>query len=88
MMCSVDAFSLCNSSADQLGRYQLGDLGLIPRPEQHIPTNLDKVRQIETTRLGALKRVVNKSVATQTVSTAKVIFSQHCQVNIQPALPR
>lgn len=61
-------------SADQLGRYQLGDLGLIPRPEQHIPTNLDKVRQIETTRLGALKRVVNKSVATQTVSTAKVMF--------------
>ena len=53
--------------------YKLGDLGLIPRPEEHIPSNQDKVKEISATnQLGALKRVLTKSVAVQTVSAPKV----------------
>ena len=53
--------------------YQLGDLGLIPRPKHTIPTNFEKMKELsQTTRLGALKKVLTKSVGVQTVSSPKV----------------
>lgn len=55
--------------------YQLGDLGLIPRPAQQIPTSLDKMKELSvTTRLGTLKKVLTRSVAVQTVSAPKAMF--------------
>jgi len=58
-----------------LPHYQLGDLGLIPRPAQHIPTNLEQMQELSaTTRLGSLKKVLTKSVAIQTVSAPKAMF--------------
>ena len=56
-----------------LPHYQLGDLGLIPRPKQPIPTSLDKMRVLSaTTRLGGLRKVLCRSVGIQTVSAPKV----------------
>ena len=56
-----------------LPHYQLGDLGLIPRPKQTIPTSLDKMRVLSaTTRLGGLRKVLCRSVGIQTVSAPKV----------------
>ncbi len=56
-----------------LPHYQLGDLGLIPRPSQPIPSNFDKMKELSTTtRLGSLKKVLTRSVAVQTVSAPKV----------------
>ena len=56
-----------------LPHYQLGDLGLIPRPKEHIPTRYEQMKDLSTTtRLGTLKKVLTKSVAVQTVSTPKV----------------
>lgn len=55
--------------------YQLGDLGLIPRPKDNIPTNFEKMKELSaTTRLGSLKKVLTRSVAVQTVSSAKAMF--------------
>ncbi|XP_064648997.1 cilia- and flagella-associated protein 157-like [Lineus longissimus] len=68
---------IVRKSGGTLPHYQLGDLGLIPRPEQHIPTSYDKMRELSaTTRIGAggLKRVPMKSVAIQTVSAPKALF--------------
>lgn len=56
-----------------LPHYQLGDLGLIPRPKEHIPTHFEQMKDLSTTtRLGAIKKVLTRSVAVQTVSTPKV----------------
>ena len=53
--------------------YQLGDLGLVPRPNHYIQTSVDRTRELTaTTRLGGLKKVLTRSVAIQTVSTPKV----------------
>ncbi|XP_076091761.1 cilia- and flagella-associated protein 157-like isoform X2 [Mytilus galloprovincialis] len=58
-----------------LPHYQLGDLGLIPRPKQHIPTSFEQMRVLSaTTRLGNLKKVLTRSVAIQTVSAPKALF--------------
>jgi len=58
-----------------LPHYQLGDLGLIPRPAHHIPTHLEQMKELSaTTRLGNLKKVLTKSVAVQTVSAPKAMF--------------
>ncbi|KAF6038407.1 C9orf117 [Bugula neritina] len=55
--------------------YKLGDLGLVPRPTQNIPTSIDRTKGLsETTRLGSLKRVLTKSVGIQTVSAPKALF--------------
>ncbi|KAL5021759.1 hypothetical protein ScPMuIL_000914 [Solemya velum] len=65
-------------AADESGtlpHYQLGDLGLIPRPKHQIPTNMDKMRVLSaTTRLGGLRRVLTRSVGIQTVSAPKAMF--------------
>ncbi|XP_061169615.1 cilia- and flagella-associated protein 157-like [Saccostrea echinata] len=62
-------------SGGTLPHYQLGDLGLIPRPKNHIPTSVDKMRVLSaTTRLGGLRKVLTKSVAVQTVSAPKALF--------------
>lgn len=61
------------SKVGTLPHYQLGDLGLIPRPKQPIPSNFDKMKDLSaTTRLGSLKKVLTRSVAIQTVSAPKV----------------
>ena len=63
-----------------LPHYQLGDLGLIPRPKQHIPTSFEQMRVLSaTTRLGNLKKVLTRSVAVQTVSAPKV--NSRCLIN-------
>jgi len=55
--------------------YQLGDLGLVPRPSHAIPTSMDKTKALsETTRLGSLRRVLTKSIGIQTVSAPKALF--------------
>lgn len=56
-----------------LPHYQLGDLGLIPRPQNAIPSHTDKMRVLsDTTRLGGLRKVLTRSVGIQTVSAPKV----------------
>ncbi|GFS18027.1 cilia- and flagella-associated protein 157 [Elysia marginata] len=58
-----------------LPHYVLGDLGLIPRPTQNITTSVDKMRHIaQASKLGSLRGVLHKSVATQTVSAPKALF--------------
>lgn len=58
-----------------LPHYVLGDLGLIPRPTQTITTSVDKMRHItQASKLGSLRGVLHKSVATQTVSAPKALF--------------
>ena len=64
---------IARSAGGTLPHYQLGDLGLIPRPKHHIPTNFEKMKELSaTTRLGSLKKVLTRSVATQTISSPKV----------------
>ena len=61
--------------------YQLGDLGLIPRPAQNIPSSVEKMKESATaSRLGGLKKVLTKSVATQTISAPKVSLTS-CRSN-------
>ncbi|GFO48575.1 cilia- and flagella-associated protein 157 [Plakobranchus ocellatus] len=58
-----------------LPHYVLGDLGLIPRPTQTITTSVEKMRHItHAAQLGSLRGVLQKSVATQTVSAPKALF--------------
>ena len=75
-----------------LPHYQLGDLGLIPRPKQTIPTSLDKMRVLSaTTRLGGLRKVLCRSVGVQTVSAPKVRFGllwTHVMLNLETCLNR
>ena len=53
--------------------YRPGDFGLIPRPQQHIQTNIEKMHELsQTSRLGSLKKVLTRSISTQTISTPKV----------------
>ena len=63
-----------------LPHYQLGDLGLIPRPTQHIASNFERMQELSaTTRLGTLKKVLTKSVAVQTNSAPKVRRIHACK---------
>ena len=53
--------------------YKPGDVGLIPRPEQRIQTNIEKMHELsQTTRLGTLKKVLTRSIGVQTISSPKV----------------
>ncbi len=53
--------------------YKLGDLGLIPRPALHIPSSLDKMKDYPpASGLGGLRKILTKSVGTQTLSSQKV----------------
>ncbi|XP_033758473.1 cilia- and flagella-associated protein 157-like [Pecten maximus] len=55
--------------------YQPGDLGMIPRPENPIPTSLEKMRvKSATTRLGELRKMLTNSVGVQTVSAPKSLY--------------
>ena len=68
--------------------YQLGDLGLIPRPAQNIPSSVEKMKESATASgLGGLKKVLTKSVATQTISAPKVSlaswWSNFVNINFQ-----
>jgi len=70
----------------QVSHYQLGDLGLIPRPKQTIPTNFEKMKELSaTTRLGGLKKVLTKSVQTQTISAPKAMFFADQLLSKMPA---
>jgi len=53
-------------------RYQLGDVGLVPRPGQHITSNTEKMKSMEDDQAKTLRRVANKSISTQTASATKV----------------
>ncbi|XP_074654771.1 cilia- and flagella-associated protein 157-like [Tubulanus polymorphus] len=66
---------ICRTPRGTEPHYQLGDLGLIPRPNDRIPTSIDKVQKsVAGQHLGSLKRVLTKSVAIQTVSSPKALF--------------
>lgn len=63
------------SKGSTLPHYSLGDLGLIPRPKQNIPTFLETTQNLSaTTRLGGLRKVLTRSVGVQTVSAPKALF--------------
>lgn len=63
------------AQGNTLPHYSLGDLGLIPRPKQNIPTFLETTQALSsTTRLGGLRKVLTRSVASQTVSAPKALF--------------
>jgi len=67
--------SSLKSPGGSLPHYSLGDLGLIPRPAHAITTSVDKMKVIsKNVKLGALRGVLQKSVATQTVSAPKALF--------------
>ena len=78
--CSITLRELTPSSGTPnldgtLPHYQLGDLGLIPRPKHHIASNTEKIQELSaTTRLGTLKKILTKSVGIQTVSAPKVRY--------------
>jgi len=56
-----------------VAHYQLGDLGIIPKPDQYIPTYFEKMRDATAVQqLGSLKKVLTRSVGVQTISTQKV----------------
>ncbi|KAI8771306.1 cilia- and flagella-associated protein 157 [Biomphalaria glabrata] len=58
-----------------LPHYSLGDLGLVPRPSQHVPTSLEKTKlSAKTTKLGALHGVLSRSVSTQTMNAANSVL--------------
>ncbi|XP_041368419.1 cilia- and flagella-associated protein 157-like [Gigantopelta aegis] len=62
-------------SGGTLPHYNLGDLGLIPRPKRFPPTNTEKMNALSvTTRLGALRKVLTRSIGIQTVSVPKAMF--------------
>lgn len=72
---SPDSQMTMTSGPGTLPHYQLGDLGLIPRPQNQIPTHTDKMKGLSvTTRLGALRKVLTRSVGVQTVSAPKVRY--------------
>jgi len=49
-----------------------GDLGIVPRSTAHIPTNLEKMNIIQPKKeLAALKKVIRKTVGTQTLDFTK-----------------
>lgn len=53
--------------------YQLGDLGLIPKKNEHIMTNIEKMKLHHPQKeLGTLRKLTKKSVATQTIDFQKV----------------
>ena len=56
-----------------VAHYQLGDLGIVPKPDQYIPTYFEKMRDATAVQqLGSLKKVLTRSVGVQTISTQKV----------------
>lgn len=55
--------------------YELGDLGLVPRGDEYLMTNTDKMNFIQPQKeLRALKKVTRKSVSTQTIDATKVKY--------------
>ncbi|KAJ8300128.1 hypothetical protein KUTeg_021647 [Tegillarca granosa] len=77
---------IARSKDGTLPHYQLGDLGLIPRPKQQIPTSLDKMRALSaTTRLGGLRKVLTRSIGIQTVSAPKALFYADQLLNKAPS---
>lgn len=54
--------------------YTVGDLGLVPRLTQQIPTNLEKMRLSRLQQQDTLRKRFSRSVGTQTISAAKTLF--------------
>ncbi|XP_069122408.1 cilia- and flagella-associated protein 157-like [Argopecten irradians] len=66
---------IATNSKGTLFHYQPGDLGMIPRPENPIPTSLEKMRvKSATTRLGELRKMLTNSVGVQTVNAPKALY--------------
>ncbi|XP_025112375.1 cilia- and flagella-associated protein 157-like [Pomacea canaliculata] len=62
-------------SIGAIPHYNLGDLGLVPRPSQAVPTFTERVHGLSaTTHLRSLRKVLTRSVGVQTVSTPKALF--------------
>jgi hypothetical protein len=55
--------------------YELGDLGIVPRKDEHIMTNFEKKQKLKPTKeLNSLQKLTKKTVSTQTIDHVKVIF--------------
>ena len=55
--------------------YELGDLGIVPRKNDRIMTNLEKKNKLKPTKeLASLQKLTRKTVATQTIDYTKVIY--------------
>ena len=62
-----------SQKAISVAHYQPGDLGIIPKPDQYIPTYFEKMKDATAVQqLGSLKKVLTRSVGVQTISTQKV----------------
>ncbi|PVD21704.1 hypothetical protein C0Q70_17504 [Pomacea canaliculata] len=73
MVCFSDLSAL--GSIGAIPHYNLGDLGLVPRPSQAVPTFTERVHGLSaTTHLRSLRKVLTRSVGVQTVSTPKALF--------------
>ena len=52
--------------------YELGDLGIVPRQDEHIMTNYEKKLKLKPTKeLNSLQKLTKKTVATQTIDHVK-----------------
>ena len=56
--------------------YKMGDLGIVPRKEEHLLTNYEKFK-LKTTQkeLGNIQKLTRKTVATQTIDFTRVKFA-------------
>ncbi|OWF39566.1 cilia- and flagella-associated protein 157-like [Mizuhopecten yessoensis] len=77
---------IATNNKGTLFHYQPGDLGIIPRPANPIPTSVDKMRvKSATTRLGELRKMLTNSVGVQTVSAPKALYyADHLLDNVTP----
>ena len=67
---------LAKKFASETAHYKLGDFGIVPRPEVHMQSNREMMRDVAHAKtLGTLKKVLTRSVAVQTVSAPKVIIT-------------
>jgi hypothetical protein len=55
--------------------YELGDLGIVPRKDEHIMTNFEKKQKLKPTKeLNNLQKLTKKTVSTQTIDHVKVKY--------------
>ena len=53
--------------------YKMGDLGIVPRKEEHLLTNYEKLKLKNPQKeLGNIQKLIRKTVATQTIDFTRV----------------
>ena len=63
--------------ASETAHYKMGDFGIVPRPDVHMQTNREIMKDVTQAKtLGTLKKVLTRSVAVQTVSAPKVTLNR------------